>query len=64
MKTALTVLGVCMVIAGIIWVGQGTGYFPYPASSFMIDDMTWTYIGAATAVVGAGIIYFARCRKA
>lgn len=63
MKTALKVLGVLMMIAGIIWVGQGTGYFPYPASSFMINDMTWTYIGAATAVAGAVIFYFAHGRK-
>ena len=64
MKTALAVLGVCMMIAGVIWVGQGTGYFPYPASSFMINDMAWTYIGAATAVAGAVIFYFARRRQA
>jgi len=40
------------VIIGIIWIGQGTGVFPYPASSFMIDQMPWVYRGAALAVAG------------
>jgi hypothetical protein len=61
MKTALTVLGVLMMIAGVIWVGQGLGLVP---GGFMYENPTWIYIGAATAVVGAAIIFFARCRKA
>ncbi len=64
MKLALSIVGVLMMIAGIVWIGQGTGYFLYPASSFMINDMTWTYIGAATSVAGALIFLFARRRKA
>ena len=40
------------VIIGIIWIGQGTGVFPYPASSFMIGQMPWVYRGAALAVAG------------
>ena len=64
MKLVLSIVDVLMMIAGIVWIGQGSGYFPYPGSSFMINDMTWTYIGAATAIVGALIFLFARRRKA
>jgi hypothetical protein len=39
-------------LVGVIWIGQGTGYFPYPSSSFMINDVTWAYYGIALAVLG------------
>jgi hypothetical protein len=61
MKLALTIVGVLMLLAGVIWVGQGFGLIP---GGFMYENPTWIYIGTATTVVGAGIIYFARCRKA
>ena len=28
-------------------MGQGSGYFPYPASSFMISESRWIYYGGA-----------------
>jgi hypothetical protein len=51
-KTALLVVGILAVLVGVIWIGQGTGYFPYPAESFMINEMPWAYRGAVLAVVG------------
>jgi len=44
--------GVIAILVGVIWIGQGTGYFPYPSSSFMINDVAWAYCGIALAVVG------------
>ena len=38
MRLALVIAGVVLILVGAVWIGQGTGYFPYPASSFMIDD--------------------------
>ena len=35
------VAGVLVVLIGLLWIGQGTGIFPYPRSSFMIDDTAW-----------------------
>jgi hypothetical protein len=52
LKIILLVVGVLAVLIGLIWIGQGTGYFPYPASSFMIDQMPWAYRGAVFAVLG------------
>lgn len=45
-------LAALAVLIGLVWIGQGTGTFPYPASSFMINQTTWTYRGVALAVAG------------
>jgi hypothetical protein len=44
----------------VIWIGQGTGYFPYPAASFMINEMPWAYRGAVLAVVGLIAVVISR----
>jgi hypothetical protein len=49
---ALLVGGILAILVGLIWVGQGTGYFPYPASSFMINQTPWVYWGAVLALLG------------
>jgi hypothetical protein len=56
----LTLLGAVAVLMGLVWIGQGSGYFPYPASSFMIDQSPWIAYGAALALVGLVLIWFAR----
>ncbi len=48
----LKLLGIILLIAGLVFMGQGSGYFPYPRSSFMINQTRWIYYGAAIAVVG------------
>ena len=45
-------LGVVAVLLGVVFMGQGSGYFPYPASSFMIDQSVWIYRGLGLAVAG------------
>jgi hypothetical protein len=52
MRHGLLSVGIIAILVGIIWIGQGTGYFPYPRSSFMINDVAWAYYGAAVAVLG------------
>jgi len=52
MRNALLSGGVVAILVGLIWIGQGTGYFPYPSSSFMINDVAWSYYGIALAVLG------------
>jgi hypothetical protein len=60
MKTLLVVVGVIVLLMGLVFMGQGSGYFPYPAESFMISQTRWVYYGAAIAVVGLFIVVFAR----
>ena len=52
MRNVLLSGGVVAILVGVIWIGQGTGYFPYPSSSFMINDVAWAYYGIALAVLG------------
>jgi hypothetical protein len=62
MKTLLLVLGVLAMAMGLLWAAQGAGYFPYPASSFMINDVRWVYYGLATAAGGVALVVLARRR--
>ncbi len=56
MRTALLTIGVLAVLIGLVWIGQGTGYFPYPQSSFMISQIKWAYYGAGVGVIGLVLI--------
>lgn len=60
MQRILTLLGALAMLMGLVWMGQGSGYFPYPASSFMIDQSPWIAYGAGLAVVGLVMIAIAR----
>ena len=60
MQTLLTVIGVVLLLAGLVFIGQGSGYFPYPASSFMINATQWIYYGGGIAVVGLLLIVWAQ----
>jgi hypothetical protein len=62
MKHGLLSVGVFAILVGIIWIGQGTGYFPYPRSSFMVNDVAWAYYGAAVAVLGLIAVVVSRTR--
>jgi hypothetical protein len=59
-KTALLIGGIFAVLIGLVWVGQGSGYFPYPSTSYMINQMPWLYRGAALAVAGLIAVVVAR----
>ena len=60
MRRAMAVVGIVAIILGVIWMGQGSGYFPYPASSFMIDQSPWIAYGAMMVVVGAVLFWTSR----
>jgi len=60
LRISLTVLGVLLTLIGVIWIGQGSGHFPYPASSFMINQSPWMLRGALLAIAGLAIIFVAR----
>ena len=60
MQIVLTIVGIILLIAGLVFIGQGSGYFPYPASSFMISQSRWIFYGAGIAVVGLIVLIVAR----
>ena len=62
MKTALLIMGFVAVLVGLLWIGQGTGYVRWPASSFMIDVRVWAWYGLALAIAGVALIIHARRR--
>ena len=61
-RPILLALGVLLVLMGLLWIGQGLGYVNWPRSSFMLAQREWAVRGALTAVVGLGLIVFARRR--
>jgi hypothetical protein len=60
MQAALTIFGILLLLMGLVFMGQGSGYFPYPASSFMISESRWIYYGGGMAVLGALLIVLMR----
>lgn len=62
MRTSLLIIGTLAILAGALWVGQGTGYVNWPQSSFMISQIQWAYYGTALGIIGLLMIVFARAR--
>ena len=62
MKTALNIVGIAAIVMGLLWIGQGLGYVPWPETSFMIDQRPWAWRGAALAGIGALFLLLARRR--
>ena len=60
MKTFLTAVGVILLLAGLVFMAQGSRYFPYPAESFMVGASQWIYYGGGIAAVGIVILVIAR----
>lgn len=60
MRKTLLVIGILAILLGLLWIGQGTGYFPYPASSFMINETPWANRGGALAVLGLIAVFVSR----
>ncbi len=60
MRVFLLVLGLLMVASGLLWAAQGSGLFPYPPQSFMIDSRPWIGWGLLTAILGALVLWAAR----
>lgn len=53
-------VGILALLVGLLWIGQGTGWFPYPSTSFMIDQTPWIYLGAVLALAGLAGVYLSR----
>lgn len=62
MRPLTAIAGVIAILMGLLWMAQGSGMFPYPASSFMIDQSPWIIYGAILALVGLALVWAARRR--
>ena len=62
MKTLYLIVGVFALLMGLLWLGQGLGIVHWPASSFMLDQRPWAARGAILAVIGLGLILYAKRR--
>jgi hypothetical protein len=60
--TLWQIVGGLALVLGLIWAAQGSGYFPYPESSFMIDQRPWIWRGLGFAALGLVAIVLARRR--
>jgi hypothetical protein len=60
LRILLAILGFLMILAGIVWAAQGSGIFPYPAESFMINQSKWIFYGIAMAVAGAIVVFLSQ----
>lgn len=60
LRPTLLLVGIIAVLVGLLWIGQGSGTFPYPRSSFMIDQSRWIYWGLALGVAGVAAIVVSR----
>jgi drug/metabolite transporter superfamily protein YnfA len=47
-------LAVIVTAVGGVWIGQGLGLIR--SRSFMTDDPTWTWIGAAVTLIGLALL--------
>ena len=61
MRRGIFIAGIIAALVGLIWIGQGTGYFPYPAQSFMVRQIQWAWYGAA--LLAAGLIAIVLSRR-
>jgi len=63
MKAPLMLIGIVVLAAGLVFVGQGLGYIRWPANSFMISEIKWAYYGGGIALVGILLIITAHGRR-
>ncbi len=63
MKIVLLIAGLIGVVLGLHWIGQGTGYFVWPANPVMDNHINWAYGGATVAAFGLLLIVYSRRRS-
>ncbi len=57
MKSMLSILGVVVFLAGLVWFLQGINILP---GSFMTGDPQWAINGGVAMVIGAALYFIAR----
>lgn len=60
MRTLLLIFGMLLLVLGLLFMAQGSGYVRWPAESFMIGARNWVFYGGAIAVIGLLVIFASR----
>ena len=60
MKTALLVIGIVLFVYGLHWIGQGTGWVPWPANTMMDYNRMFVWYGLMLTAVASAMIWFSR----
>jgi len=63
LKIVLLITGLIAILFGLHWIGQGTGWFVWPANPVMDYHVEWIYRGAGLAILGVAIVIYSRLRK-
>jgi hypothetical protein len=58
-KTLLSIIGVLVALAGLVWFLQGINLLP---GSYMTGDPQWAINGAIAMVIGGALFWFTRSR--
>ena len=56
----LGIFGVLVLLSGLLFFLQGTGLFPYPRTSFMINEQIWVIRGIILFILGLLLVFLAR----
>ena len=62
LRALMPIVGIAAILVGGLWILQGLGIVRWPASSFMLGDVTWARNGAMLAVAGVLLVWFGRRR--
>jgi len=54
MRTLSLVVGGIAILAGVVWILQGSGVLP---GSFMTGQRMWLIIGVVVAIIGLALAY-------
>jgi hypothetical protein len=60
MKTGLLIVGIASSVYGLHWIGQGTGWLPWPADAVMEGNMAFMWVGPGLLALSSVMIWYAR----
>ncbi len=60
MRVFLSIVGVLLILAGIVWFLQGVNVLP---GSFMTGNPQWAVNGGIAIIIGLGLLFWANRRK-
>ena len=60
MRNLLLTVGFLALAIGLLWIGQGTGWVPWPANTIMDYNMAFTWYGLALIALSGAMIWYSR----